>query len=135
MHSVESDILINLDQILEIHIEVIEFDKDENPEDYTPAIRSLASLELMFEYLIRKSNTIFRNAAIVLYTIVAKHPFFNGNKRTGYESMKYILMEEGYEIIATNEEKKNFVKAVATTENEMLLSEIEEWIFKHTKRL
>jgi death-on-curing protein len=132
---VESDTLISLDQILEIHIAVIEFDKDENPEDYTPAIRSLASLELMFEYLIKKSNTVFHNAAIILYTIVAKHPFFNGNKRTGYESMKYVLMEEGYEIVATNEEKKNFIKAVATTENEMLLSEIEEWILKNTRRL
>jgi hypothetical protein len=49
--------------------------------------------------------------------------------------MKYVLMEEGYEIIATNEEKKNFIKSVATTENEMLLSEIEEWILKHAKRL
>jgi death-on-curing protein len=132
---VESDLLINLEQILEIHIAVIEFDKGENPEDYTPAIRSLASLELMFEYLIKKSNTVFHNASIVLYTIVAKHPFFNGNKRTGYESMKYILMEESYEIIATNEEKKNFIKAVATTENEILLSEIEEWIIQHTKEV
>ncbi|MGE5379227.1 MAG: type II toxin-antitoxin system death-on-curing family toxin, partial [Candidatus Aminicenantes bacterium] len=62
-------------------------------------------------------------------------PFFNGNKRTGYESMKYVLMEEGYEIMATNEEKKNFVKAVATSENEMLLSQIEEWIVNHSKKI
>ena len=89
----------------------------------------------MFEYLIRKSKTIFRNAAIVLYTIMAKHPFFYKNKRTGYKSIKSVLMEEGYEVIATNEEKKSFIKAVAATENEMLLSEIEEWIFKHTKRV
>jgi death-on-curing protein len=124
--------MITLNQVLEIHNVVIDFDKENDPDDYTPAIRSLASLEIMFEYLIKASNTIFQNAAIVVYTIAAKHPFYNGNKRTAYESMKYVLMEEGYEIITTEKEKINFIKMVATTENEILLSEIETWIIEHT---
>jgi death-on-curing protein len=124
--------MITLNQVLEIHNVVIDFDKENDPDDYTPAIRSLASLEIMFEYLIKASNTIFKNAAIVVYTIAAKHPFYNGNKRTAYESMKYVLMEEGYEIITTEKEKINFIKMVATTENEILLSEIETWIIEHT---
>lgn len=50
----------------------------------------------MFEFLIKESNSIFQNAAIVVYTIVAEYPFFNGNKRTGYEAMNFIIEDGGY---------------------------------------
>lgn len=129
---VESDILISLIDILKIHARVIEYDKEENPEDYTPAILSLATLELMFEYMIKESNSVFQNATVVVYTIVARHPFFNGNKRTGYEAMNYIIEDGGYKLISTTEETVEFIVRIATTENEMKLSEIEDWIVKHT---
>ncbi len=89
----------------------------------------------MFEFLLKDSNSIFQNAAIIVFTIVAKNPFFNGNKRTGYEAMNFVIEEEGYKFTSTNEEMIDFIIRVATTENEMSLSEIEEWIFKHTRRL
>lgn len=131
----ESDILISLIEILKIRQKVIDYDTFKDPDDYTPAIRSLATLELMFEFLLKESNSIFQNAAIIVFTIVAKNPFFNGNKRTGYEAMNFVIEEEGYKFTSTNEEMIDFIIRVATTENEMSLSEIEEWIFKHTRRL
>ena len=124
--------MISLIDILKIHARVIEYDKEENPEDYTPAILSLATLELMFEYMIKESNSVFQNATVVVYTIVARHPFFNGNKRTGYEAMNYIIEDGGYKLISTTEETVEFIVRIATTENEMKLSEIEDWIVKHT---
>lgn len=111
---------------------MIDYDREENPDDYTPAIRSLAVLELMFEYMIKESNTVFQNATIVVYTIVARHPFFNGNKRTGFEAMNFILEDGGYKLRAAKEETIDFIVRIATTENEMKLSEIEEWIINHT---
>jgi len=123
--------LISLIDVLKIHQRVIEYDKEENPDDYTPAILSLATLELMFEYMIKESNTVFQNATIIVYTIVARHPFFNGNKRTGYEAMNLIIEDEGYKFTSTKEEMIDFIVRIATTENEMKPSEIEEWIINH----
>src|SRR5208283_2960689 len=120
----ESDILISLIDVLKIHQRVIEYDKEENPEDYTPAILSLATLELMFEYIIKESNTVFQNATI----IVARHPFFNGNKRIGYEAMNFVIEDGGYKLTSTKEETIDFIVRIATTENGMKPSEIEEWI-------
>lgn len=135
MHLEESDALISLIDILKIHQKVIDYDKFKDPEDYTPAIRSLATLELMFEYLIKESNTIFENAAVIVYTIVAKHPFFNGNKRTGYEAMNFIIEDGGYGFTSTDEEMIEFIIRVATTENEMSIEEIKEWIIRHTEKI
>ncbi|AKB29787.1 hypothetical protein MSSAC_3486 [Methanosarcina siciliae C2J] len=89
----------------------------------------------MFEFLIKGSNTIFENAAIIVYTIVAKHPFFNGNKRTGYEAMNFIIEDGGYRFTSTDEEMIEFIVRVATTENEMSVEEIKEWIIRHTERI
>ena len=130
----ESDILISLIDVLKIHQRVIDYDKKENPDDYTPAILSLATLELMFEYMIKESNTVFQNATIIVYTIVARHPFFNGNKRTGFEAMNFIIEDGGYKFTSTKEETIDFIVRIATTENEIKLSEIEEWIINHTTR-
>ena len=130
----ESDILISLIEILKIHQKVIDYDKLKDPDDYTPAIRSLATLELMFEYLIKEYNTIFENAAVIVYTIVAKHPFFNGNKRTGYEAMNFIIEDGGYRFTSTDEEMIEFIVRIATTEKEMSIGEIKEWIIRNTKR-
>jgi death-on-curing protein len=131
----ESDILISLIEILKIYQKVIDYDKLKDPDDYTPAICSLATLELMFEYLIKGSNTVFENAAIVVYTIVAKHPFFNGNKRTGYEAMNFVIEDGGYKFTSTDEEMIEFIIRIASTENEMSIEEIEEWIIQYTERI
>ena len=130
----ESDILISLIDVLKIHQRIIEYDKEENPEDYTPAILSLATLELMFEYMIKESNTVFQNATIIVYTIVARHPFFNGNKRTGYEAMNFVIEDGGYKLTSTKEETIDFIVRIATTENGMKPSEIEGWIINHTTK-
>jgi len=130
----ESDILISLIDVLKIHQRVIEYDKEENPEDYTPAILFLATLELMFEYMIKESNTVFQNATIIVYTIVTRHPFFNGNKRTGYEAMNLVIEDGGYKLTSTKEETIDFIVRIATTENGMKPSEIEEWIINHTTK-
>jgi death on curing protein len=101
--------LISLIDVLKIHQRVIDYDKEENPDDYTPAVGSLATLELMFEYMIKESNTFFQNAAIVVYTIVSRHPFFNGNKRTGYEAMNFVLEDSGYTLTSTPQETIEFI--------------------------
>jgi len=126
--------LISLIDVLKIHQRVIDYDKEENTDDYTPAVGSLATLELMFEYMIKESNNVFQNAAIVVYTIVSRHPFFNGNKRTGYEAMNFVLEDSGYTLTSTPQETIEFIVKIAATENEMKPVEIEEWIINHTMK-
>ena len=126
--------LISLIDVLKIHKRVTEYDREENPDDYTSAVRSLATLELMFEYMLKETNTVFQNAAIVVYTIAGRHPFFNGNKRTGFEAMNYVLEDAGYKITAPAGEVINFIVSVAATEKEISLSEIEQWISENTSK-
>ncbi|MGB9929417.1 MAG: type II toxin-antitoxin system death-on-curing family toxin [Methanosarcina sp.] len=94
----------------------------------------MGTLELMFEYMLKETNTVFQNAAIVVYTIAGRHPFFNGNKRTGFEAMNYVLEDAGYKITAPAGEVINFIVSVAATEKEISLSEIEQWISKNTSK-
>lgn len=53
-------------------------------------------------------------AAAILESIVKSHPFIDGNKRTGYVLMRLVLMNFGKDIQATQDEKYDFIIAVAS---------------------
>lgn len=65
-------------------------------------------------------------AAALIESIVVNHPFTDGNKRTGYVLMRLLLMQSGLDIIATQEEKYEFVIAIA--EGKLDKTAIIEWI-------
>ncbi|MEM6263646.1 MAG: Fic family protein [Bacteroidota bacterium] len=65
-------------------------------------------------------------AAAILESIVKNHPFIDGNKRTGYVLMRLMLMQEGLDIDAGENEKYEFVIRVASGKAE--LKEIKLWI-------
>lgn len=65
-------------------------------------------------------------AGAILESIVKNHPFIDGNKRTGYVLMRLILMQFGNDIIATQNEKYDFVIEVASGQIEF--QEIVAWI-------
>jgi len=67
-------------------------------------------------------------AGAVLESIVKNHPFIDGNKRTGYVLMRLILMQFGKDIVATQDEKYNFVIEVAA--GKIDIQEIVAWISK-----
>lgn len=70
-------------------------------------------------------------AAAILESIVKNHPFADGNKRTGYVLMRLILMSEGKDVYATEDEKYDIVIRVASSEagyNETL-----DWIRQHCR--
>lgn len=55
-------------------------------------------------------------AGAILESIVKNHPFIDGNKRTGYIMMRLVLMKFEKDIIATQDEKYNFVIDVASSQ-------------------
>ena len=58
-------------------------------------------------------KTPIEKSAALLESIITNHPFVDGNKRFGYVIMRLFLMDEGLDIEATEDEKYNFVIAIA----------------------
>jgi death-on-curing protein len=71
-------------------------------------------------------------AAVLVRGLVQNHPFFDGNKRTGYFALRYFLETNGYTITATEDEKYDFVVAIASSQ--MGVSDIDAWLKQHTAR-
>ena len=57
------------------------------------------------------------------------HPFVDGNKRTGYVLMRSLLINDGLDIKASQEEKYEFVLSIASGRSK--LPEIIDWITMH----
>jgi len=69
-------------------------------------------------------------AGAILESIVKNHPFIDGNKRTGYVLMRLVLMNFGKDIQATQDEKHDFVIAVAS--GKLDFQQIATWIKQRT---
>jgi death on curing protein len=72
--------------------------------------------------------TFEEKAAAILESIVKNHPFLDGNKRTAYVLMRFLLLQNFKDINATQQEKYDFVISVATSEIDFETSV--EWIRK-----
>ncbi len=72
-------------------------------------------------------------SAAIIESIVKNHPFVDGNKRTGYTLMRLLLLNEGLEIEATENEKYDFVIKIA--EGKSNYEEIRNWIQRKTKKI
>jgi death on curing protein len=59
-------------------------------------------------------ETVIEKAAALIESILQNHPFVDGNKRTGYVLMRLMLLENGYDIEASEDEKYDFVIAIAS---------------------
>lgn len=57
--------------------------------------------------------TTVDKAAALIESIVKNHPFVDGNKRTGYVMMRLLLMNNGLNIAASEDDKYNFVINIA----------------------
>ncbi len=65
-------------------------------------------------------------AAALIQSILINHPFVDGNKRVGYVLMRLLLMEFGFDIVATEEEKYDLVIKIA--EGKYQHAEISDWL-------
>jgi death-on-curing protein len=69
-------------------------------------------LELL-AYKIISEKDIFMQAALILHTIAAQHPFFDGNKRTSLAAAENILGEAVYYLDADDDEIVHLMQKIA----------------------
>lgn len=69
-------------------------------------------------------------AASLIESILINHPFVDGNKRTGYVLMRLLLLESNLDIVASQEEKYDFVINIASGQS--TFDAIVKWLALHT---
>jgi death-on-curing protein len=65
-------------------------------------------------------------AAAILESILINHPFIDGNKRTAYVMMRLILLNNGFDILAEQDEKYQMV--ISASQGDLRFEEIKNWI-------
>ncbi len=75
--------------------------------------------------------TAYEKAAALAEGIIRRHPFVDGNKRTGISAGTYLLSTFGYGLTATNEELEEFAVSVAT--GSLPLADIARWFENHSQ--
>lgn len=75
--------------------------------------------------------TPIHQAAALIESILINHPFIDGNKRTGYVMMRMLLISNGLDIDASQDEKYIFVVNIASglTKTEDII----DWLTAHVK--
>lgn len=74
----------------------------------------------------------YAKAAAICESIIRRHPFLDGNKRTAISSAAYFLERHGVRLTATQIDLEEF--AVEVAESRMASTEIERWFEEHTTR-
>ena len=77
--------------------------------------------------------TTAKKAAALIESILVNHPFLDGNKRIGYVLMRLLLLESDMDIIASQDDKYNFVISIA--KGNLSFEKITEWIDQNSKNL
>jgi death-on-curing protein len=125
--------MISLEQV--IKIQDILIDKFGGAK----GIRDLAQLESALSRPYQTFGGIelhenqFHKAAAIIQSLLINHPFIDGNKRIGFVVMRLILLEKGWEINATQDEKYSFVINIAS--GKMEFNEIANWIQSNAIRI
>lgn len=72
----------------------------------------------------------YEKAAALGESIIANHPFVDGNKRTCLAAMYALLLENNIRLIANPDELYSFIISIST--GSITLQEIALWLTKNT---
>ena len=124
--------MISLNNVLTIHqLLVTSFGGSQGVRDRNLLESALARPLQTFDgkelhpTMIEKSTSLFES-------IITNHPFVDGNKRTGYVLMRLLLLKNGLDINASQDEKYKFVMGVASGQTK--LGAIISWLENHIEK-
>ena len=94
----------------------------------------LASIECPWQASFGREHFIspFEKAAALMESIIRRHPFVDGNKRTATASASYLLSTFGHEIEADQQDLEDF--AVTVAEGNLEIVGIALWFEKHSSK-
>ena len=110
---------LNAERIIDIHDDIV--------KDYggTGGLLTQGTVELLV-YKVNREKDVFKRAALILHTIAAQHPFFDGNKRTAFVTAENVLGEAGYYLDAGDDEIVELMRKIA--QYQQTVKTIENWI-------
>jgi death-on-curing protein len=73
--------------------------------------------------------TVVDKAGVLGYSVIANHPFVDGNKRTGHAAIEVFLVLNGYELRASVNEQERIVLQVAS--GELKREGFQDWLRAH----
>ena len=76
---------------------------------------------------------LFSKAAALGHSLIKNHPFVDGNKRTGFESMRLFLRMNGFDLRMGEEQKFVFILSIAS-DPDINEHRIGEWLRLHSKK-
>ena len=124
--------MISIKEVEEVHKMVIEmFGGSHGIRDNNALESALARPFQTFDNADLYLNPI-QKAASLIESILINHPFIDGNKRTGYVLLRMFLIQNGIDILATQEEKYEFVIKIAS--GKIGYDQIVAWLQKYTTK-
>ena len=77
--------------------------------------------------------TLVDKAAALGFSLVANHPFVDGNKRIGHAAMEVFLVLNGYELQASLDDQEHLMLAVAS--GALDRQHLASWLNQHVAKL
>lgn len=117
------------EQVIELHRRVVELSGGGR------GIRDEAGLETAWAQPLLTFDgldlypTLVEKAAALGHSLIANHPFVDGNKRIGHAALEVLLVLNGFEIQAGIDEQEHIILAVAS--GQMKRQEFIEWVSAH----
>jgi len=100
-------------------------------------IRDLGGLEAALHrpYATFDGNDLYpsavEKASAIFESLIINHPFIDGNKRIAYVLMRLTLIENNFDIVASQDEK--YEMTIAASKGEIGFDEIKQWLSKRIK--
>lgn len=76
--------------------------------------------------------TLYARAATLMESIIQRHPFVDGNKRTGLLAAAFSLEEAGYDLESTQQELADV--AVGVADHHLDVDSLARWIEEHAQQ-
>ena len=123
---------LGLEEILQLHFKVIEdFGGSHGVRD-EGRLKSVINAPLQSVFGEEQYKTVFEKAAVYLRNIIADHPFYDGNKRSGVTVAVIFLMRNRVMLSASPKALEDF--AVSMAVDHLEIAEIALWLEAHTLR-